>query len=195
MPANDSFSLTNGFAMQYGAALGAWSVATGAAFVGSMSLPALSSLYFLMCIFSPVLACLLTMRFRRHVAGAADAFGFGRGFVHTLLMGLYACIWLALAVYVYLAYFDGGAVFDAYEAMFTRPEVAAELERNGMKEQIDAITGGRGAVGLVDALRAISPANYAALVIYFNIIIAPFISLVVALVCKRCGRPGLFAGE
>lgn len=184
MPTNDSFSLTNGFAMQYGAVLGLWRVAACAAFVFSFAYPGLSSLYLLMAVASPVLACLLTMRFRRHVVPAGP-FTFGQGFLHTLLMGLYACVWVALAVYVYLAYFDGGFFFDSYAVALRRPELVAELERSGLKEQLELATGGKGLEGLVDAMRAITPATYSAMVIYLNIIIAPLVSLIVALLCRQ----------
>ncbi len=186
-PLNGSFTQSNAFAMQNGAVLGIWNVLTGAAFVASLTVTAFSLPYTLMLIFSPVLACLFTMRYRRNIAAPTEEFSFGRGYIHALLLQLYACIWLALAVYVYLAYFDHGSVFNAYETLLTRPELLAELERNGMAEQIETMTDGKGITALADALRNIPPATYSAIIIYLNIIIAPVISIIIALICRRNG--------
>ena len=126
-----TFRQTNAFAMQYGAVMGVWGLVANACFVGSFSVPGLSMLFLLLTVSSPVLAVFLTRRFRGHVAPQGP-FMFHQAFLHTLLMGVYAAIWVALGVYVYLAYFDHGFIFDAYLNSLTDPALQAEMERLGI---------------------------------------------------------------
>ena len=179
-----TFRQTNAFAMQYGAVMGGWGLAANACFVGSFSTPGLSMLFLLLSVSSPVLAIFLTRRFREHVA-PQGTFMFHQAFLHTLLMGAYASIWVALGVYVYLAYFDHGYIFDAYLNSLSDPALQAEMEQIGMTEQIAMMTGGGTPQDFVKALRAIPPANYAAMSLYMSLLLAPLISLFVALACKR----------
>ena len=83
----------------------------------------------------------LTGRFRRSVAGADGAFTFGRGFTHTLFMGFYASIWVAVGIFVYLRYFDNGAIFSDYAATLSRPELQQALQESGLLEQLNAASG------------------------------------------------------
>lgn len=181
-----TFRQTNAFAMQYGAVMGVWGLVANACFVGSFSVPGLSMLFLLLTVSSPVLAVFLTRRFRGHVAPQGP-FMFHQAFLHTLLMGVYAAIWVALGVYVYLAYFDHGFIFDAYLNSLTDPALQAEMERLGMTEQIAMMTGGGTPTDFVKALQAIPPANYAAMTLYMNLLLAPLISLFVAMACRRSG--------
>ena len=181
---NESFRQTNGFAMQYGAILGLWYVLCGIVYVISLTNQLFSSLYFIMFLLTPFLVGLFAVRFRLRVSVGED-FLFGRGFSFTLLMLLYACVWLALAVYVYFAYIDGGYIFDSFLASLQKPEVIAELERSGMMAQMNEMTDGGGVEAFVDALRMIPPATFTAVVIYLNFIIAPILSTIVAFVVKK----------
>lgn len=181
---NESFRQTNGFAMQYGVVLGLWYVLCSAIYVVSFVNQFFSSLYLFMFLLTPFLVGLLAVRFRSRVSVGED-FLFMRGFSFTLLMLLYACIWQALAVYVYMTYFDGGYIFDCFLASLQKPEVVAELERSGMMAQINEMTDGGGVEAFVDAIRMIPPATFTAVVIYLNFIIAPILSVLIALVVKK----------
>lgn len=182
-----TFRQVNAFAMQYGAILGLWGVAAGAFFIASFSVPFFSPLFLSFFLLSPFLCFGLTVRFRRHVAGDAP-FPFSTAFFHAFLVWLYASLWLALGTYVYLAYFDHGYVFDAYIANLNRPEVQQQMQQAGLLQQIRQMTGGETPAGMIEALRAIPPANFSALLLYMNVLFAPFVALVAGLACRRGQR-------
>jgi hypothetical protein len=156
-------------------------------FIGGWVISETSDWIFVLVLFLsiPFLIALLTARFRSLVEGA---FSFNKGFYFAFLTYLYACVWQALAVFIYLAYIDNGFVFDSFQASLERPEVKEELERSGIMPQIMEITNGGGIESLVDGLRMITPATYTAVIIYFNFIIAPVLSAFVALTLKRRKR-------
>ena len=170
--------------MQYGVALGAWGLLANACFAGSFSWPGLSMAFLLLTVLSPVLGAVLTSRFGRHVA-PETGLTFNQAFLHTLLMGAYAAIWVSVGVYIYLAYLDHGYIFNAYENSLADPAIQEEMERNGLNAQIAQLTGGGTPADLVTALRAIPAVNYAAMVLYVNILLAPFIAIAIALVCRK----------
>ena len=178
-----SFKQTNAYAMQYGALLGLCGMASLACMVLSFKYPVMSWLSNIFTLGSPFLAGYLTIIFRRNVMIPELGFSFGRGFGYTFLMGIYATLWVALAVFVYLAYIDNGFLFDSYEKMMLQPEVVSALRESGTWDMIQKDFGS--VTKLVNTFRAISPAQYAGSIIYLSILVAPFISAIVALVCRK----------
>lgn len=184
----NAFQQTNAYAMQNGLWLGLWGWLSLVAFRYSFSSVLCSNLLMLMTLTGPVLGVVLTGRFRRSVAGADGAFTFGRGFTHTLFMGFYASIWVAVGIFVYLRYFDNGAIFSDYAAALSRPELQQALQESGLLEQLNAASGEGGLEGLPDALRSVGPAGYAAASLYMAMFATPVIALFVGLVCRRKGK-------
>ena len=184
----NAFQQTNAYAMQNGLWLGLWGWLSLVAFRYSFSSALCSNLLMLMTLAGPVLGVVLTGRFRRSVAGADGAFTFGRGFTHTLFMGFYASIWVAVGIFVYLRYFDNGAIFSDYAAALSRPELQQALQESGLLEQLNAASGEGGLEGLPDALRSVGPAGYAAASLYMAMFATPVIALFVGLVCRRKGK-------
>lgn len=182
---NNVFRQTNAFAMLYGLWLGLWGFLSLVFMVAAMVHPFLSFVNVLMFYGSPFFAAYLTVRFRRNVMVPESGFTFGRGFLFTFMMGIYASIWIAVGVYAYLAWFDHGYVFEVYEQVLSQPENAAQLTQGGM---LDVLTQGKGISGMVDAMRAISPGNYAGMVIYLTFFSAPFFSALIALACRRAPK-------
>lgn len=185
---NNTFQQTNAYAMQNGLWLGLWGWLSLVAFRYSFGSVLCSNLLMLMTLTSPVLGVVLTGRFRRSVAGADGAFTFGRGFTHTLFMGFYASIWVAVGIYVYLRYFDNGAIFSDYAAALSRPELQQALQESGLLEQLNAASGEGGLEGLPDALRSVGPAGYAAASLYMAMFATPLIALFAGAVCRRKGK-------
>lgn len=184
----NAFQQTNAYAMQNGLWLGLWGWLSLVAFRYSFSSVLCSNLLMLMTLTGPVLGVVLTGRFSRSVAGADGAFTFGRGFTHTLFMGFYASIWVAVGIFVYLRYFDNGAIFSDYAAALSRPELQQALQESGLLEQLNAASGEGGLEGLPDALRSVGPAGYAAASLYMAMFATPVIALFVGLVCRRKGK-------
>ncbi len=185
---NNTFQQTNAYAMQNGLWLGLWGWLSLVAFRYSFSSVLCSNLLMLMTLAGPVLGVVLTQRFRRSVAGADGAFTFGRGFTHTLFMGFYASIWVAVGIFVYLRYFDNGAIFSDYAAALSRPELQQALQESGLLEQLNAASGEGGLEGLPDALRSVGPAGYAAASLYMAMFATPLIALFAGAVCRRKGK-------
>ena len=184
----NAFQQTNAYAMQNGLWLGLWGWLSLVAFRYSFSSVLCSNLLMLMTLTGPVLGVVLTGRFRRSVAGANGAFSFGRGFTHTLFMGFYASIWVAVGIFVYLRYFDNGAIFSDYAAALSRPELQQALQESGLLEQLNAASGEGGLEGLPDALRSVGPAGYAAASLYMAVFATPLIALFAGAVCRRKGK-------
>lgn len=177
------FSVMNSWAMVHGLFLGAWGIAAiwmmGASFTGAFewSLPAQW-----MLLGWPVAIYLLSRRFRSKIASKEEAFTFIKGFAHTLFMGLYAGLWLAMWTYVYLTYFDNGHFFDAYEQQILQPHMTSELQRMGVWQSIEEMGG---VEKVVNMMRSIGAAGYAGMMIYLSIIISPIVSVLVGLMLRR----------
>lgn len=185
MQNNEIVSQINVYAMRNGIVLGLFGVATLAVFRHSFDVPFLSTLFLVMLLFTPVLCLWQTLCMRRETVGENESFGFTRGFLHALFTGFYASIWIALVTFVYLQYFDGGAIFAAYARSLDTPEVQLYLTQTGIDKQLVEMTGQGGAKGLADAMASIGAATYAAMSIYFTLIFGPVISAVIGLVCRR----------
>ena len=185
---NNTFQQTNAYAMQNGLWLGLWGWLSLVAFRYSFSSVLCSNLLMLMTLAGPVLGVVLTWRFRRSVAGLDGEFSFGRGFTHTLFMGFYASIWVAVGIFVYLRYFDNGAIFSDYAAALSQPELQQALQESGLLEQLNAASGEGGLEGLPDALRSVGPAGYAAASLYMAMFATPVIALFVGILCRRKGN-------
>ena len=188
MEQKDNLKDVNSYAMTHGVVLGAWGVATFLISILALSRPLFSFTADFQLILSPFLATALTIRYRQKTTAAGEGFSFRRGYLHTLLMGLYACVWIALSVYIYLRFFDGGAAFDALAAQMSQPENAAlfeQLEGLGYMEEIYSATGAKNMSEVVDVLRELSPANYAGMVVSTTLLTAPVIAALIALFTMR----------
>lgn len=182
---NENIRHTNAAAMHGGVVLGFFAVLTLVVLRWSFFIPFLSTLFVVMLAGSPVLATLLTLQYRREVAGAEQSFSFMSGFLYALFTGFYASLWVALVTFVYLQYFDHGTIFQAYAAQLNTPEAQTALQQSGMAAQLEALDGGRGAEGLAETLQSLGAATYAALSLYFSLIAGPVISVIIGLICKR----------
>lgn len=186
---NSLFAQANSYAMLHGLYFGLVGILSVTLMRLSLEHEWLALPGYLVMLASPVVAVWLTRRFRDEVMIPVAGFSFARAYVHSLLMGFYAGIIVAVFVAVYMNWFDHGSTFDAYEAMLTRPDVVAQMKASGMEQQVAAATGGKSMVQLIDEMRGVPPADYAASIIYMNLFAAPVLSLVVALFCRKAPQP------
>lgn len=173
----NNFRQTNAYAMQNGLILGVVAITSLGCFVLGLSMPMFSTLSLLLSLFFPIVACLLTLRFRKEVA-AQLPFSFSRGFSHTLLSVLYAGIWAGIATFVYMAFFDQGYIFDQYLLNLQQPEMQQMMRETGLTEQIKTNTGGLTLSQVIEQLRDISAGTYAAMIIYLYLLSAPILALI-----------------
>lgn len=178
----------NAFAMQNGLLLGLWSVAAVAALFYGVRHTWLSSLGETLVVLSPFLAALLTIRFRQTVCAPGQGFTFGTAYLHVLMMGLYASVWVAAGVYVYFAYLDGGQFYASCVELLERPEMAdavQQLEHSAGFRQLGTETGATSLEDFLGAFQSLTPATHASSVISLTFLTAPVVSLIIALLTRR----------
>lgn len=185
MQNNEMLRLINAYAMRNGIMLGLWGILTLTVFKYSFTIPLMSTLYGAMLLGSPVLATFLTIKFRGEILGERESFSYLHAFLHTLLMGFYASIWIALFIYVYLQFFDHGTFFENYGNTLNSPEMQQYIRQTGLENQMQQITGSNDVNTFVDILQSFGAANYAALELYTSLFISPIISAIIAIFCKR----------
>lgn len=171
--------------MQNGIILGIFGILSLYIFKQSFAIPFCSTLFGVMILGSPVLATFLTLKYRNQYFEKTTPFNFLNGFLHTFFMGIYASIWIAVATFVYLQYFDHGSIFIAYEQSLDTPEMRIYLQQTGLNEQIRQLTGSEGAHGMAQAMENLGSATYAALSIYCSLFIGPILSVIIALITRR----------
>lgn len=178
---SSKFKQTNAFAMQYGIALGMWGILSMVIMALSLKVTSISLLSSIITFCSPLIAYILTVMFRKNVALPNEGFSFGRAFLFTFVMGFYASVWIALFVFIYLSYIDNGYIFNAYESLLSNQDYAGSLQQSGIIESVNASSISE----MIDIMRNIPPANYAASIIYMSVLANPVISLVIAAICQR----------
>lgn len=178
---------SNSYAMLHGIFLGIWGILSLVFNVLSLTQVWMQLPVMLFTLSSPFFACWLTFRFRREVAPLpTQSFSFTAGFLHTFFCGFYASLWVALFVYVYLRFMDGGYVFDLYEQILKAPDFQQALRASGMSATIEPMGGVK---GMVEQMRALPPSSYASTFFIYSLLLAPFFSLIIGAVSSRKARP------
>ena len=178
---------SNSYAMLHGIFLGIWGILSLVFNVLSLTQVWMQLPVMLFTLSSPFFACWLTFRFRREVAPLpTQSFSFTAGFLHTFFCGFYASLWIALFVYVYLRFLDGGYVFDLYEQILNAPDFQQALRASGMSATIEPMGGVK---GMVEQMRALPPSSYASTFFIYSLLLAPFFSLIIGALSSRKARP------
>ncbi len=183
------FAQANSYAMLHGLYFGLMGMVSVAMFRIGIVYNWVSMLGYILVLASPFVAVKLTRRFRDEVNPPGYGFSYARAYVHSLLMGFYAGIIVAVFVAVYMTWFDQGSVFDAYQSVLARPDVVETMKASGMEQQFKAATSGKTMTQIVEEMRQVPPANYAASIIYMNLFVAPVMSLIVAAFCRKSPNP------
>lgn len=179
--------------MQNGLFLGGWAILCLLLNGFSFTYPILNFPAFILSTAGSIaFATVLTIRFRRDTTPLTETFPLARGFFHTFLMGLYAALWVAAFVYIYLRFLDNGAIFDAYLRQLQSPEIQKSLRESGMGMILRDYGGVKGFVG---QLREISPISYATNFFNLSIMVNPLISLIIGLICRKKARPPHFSAS
>lgn len=185
---NSLFAQANAYAMLHGLYFGLMGMVSVALFRIGINQDWAGMLGYAVVLASPFVAVQFTRRFRDEVMTPEMGFSFGRAYIHSLLMGFYSGIIVAVFVAVYMTWFDHGSTFDAYKEMLSRPDVVEAMKASGMDNQFVLATGGKTMAQVVEEMREVPPANYASSIIYMNLFAAPILSLVVAIFCRKSPR-------
>lgn len=185
MQSKNLVSEINNYAMQNGIILGLFGIISLVVFKWSLTIPFMSTLFYVMLLGSPFLTAYLTMKLRNQYVKEIGKFTYMNGFMHAFFTGFYASIWVALFTFIYLQYFDHGAIFAAYAKVIDTPEMQLYLQQSGLNTEISQISGAQGVQGLVEALRNVGSATYAAMSLYCTLIFGPIFSAIIAFICKK----------
>lgn len=179
-----NFRQTNAYAMQNGLLLGLWAIMCQALWVAGLRSSLCGLLWQLTLLAIPILATLLTLRFRK-IVGLDVNFSFSRGFTHAFLMLMYTAVWAGVATYVYMQFFDGGFVFDALETTLRDPAIVKMMKESGLTQQFTEATNGLTPLEMVKVLRGFGAGNWTGAIIYLYILTSPVIAVIAGLVCRR----------
>ena len=94
----------NAFAAQNGALLGTYGLLSLVVYAVGLRYSQVSMLGFLLVLSSPFVGAFLCVRFRETITERNAPFSFGKGYVHCLLMGIYAGILIAMGLYMWFAF-------------------------------------------------------------------------------------------
>lgn len=179
------FRQTNAFAMSYALLFGIYWIAGMLCFVNSFSFQGASLGFMFLFVTTPLLGLYLVFRFRNSVCGGT--LPFVRGYLFAILLYFYAALLLALAVYAYFKFFDGGDFFGRYVQYLDSPEVKRMFASGGM----DKLTGGISLgemKNVAEAFQDLSPVTIAANILDFSIFAGLILSLPTALLAMRRAR-------
>lgn len=173
-----NFRQTNAYAMQNGLILGLWAIVCQSCFVAGLTSPLFNELWLISFIGIPVVALMLTLRFRR-IVGTDVNFSFSRGFMHAFLTLLYSAVWAGVATFVYMQFFDKGHICDTLLTMASDPEFVKRMEASGMMHELEGMN--TTLPDVINGMRNFGAGNYAAFIIYCYMLTSPIIAVVVGL--------------
>ena len=174
----------NAFAAQNGALLGTY---------GRVSLVvyAVGVRYSLVCMLGwlrvgccPCCGAFLCVRFRETITERNAPFSFGKGYVHCLLMGIYAGILIAMGLYMWFAFFDNGVFADAFLFAASQPhsqQFLQEMQQQGGMSNLYELTGATTPQQLADAFRILPASVWASSVLSLTFFVDPIISIFIGL--------------
>lgn len=189
MMQSGTFRQTNAFAMQYGLFFGIYWIVGFALFINSLRVEAFGLLYLLLMLSIPFVGWKFTRGFRNRVRGSGSL-PFGRLYLFSAALYFFASILLAVAVYIYFAYLDQGAFFQAYADYLNRPEVQKTLFAPSLSAYMNSlgIHNNSDLMRYVQEMQGISPSVWAANVLDMNLFIGLVISLPTAWVASITQR-------
>lgn len=184
----NGFSTLNSLAMSDGLLLGAFGLMTFAAML--LVLPwGLSGLLGMVSIVGWVLLlCFCSKKRSALFLKSGYEWSFGKAYIHSLLVELFASAWVAVAVYVWFRYFDNGYFANSMIDLTRRPEMqqaVADMEKAGLLDDFYLVTGTDAFDKAIESFFNISPETYCSMVVSWALIASPVIAVFIALICKK----------
>ena len=183
MTHNQTLRQTNAFAMLDGLMFGIYWCFGFLCTVKGVGGGALSTLGMMVTISAPFMGCYLARRFESQVR-SDEPVSYGKAYLYSALLYLYAAIILSLAAYAYFRWLDGGSFVTSYMALHNSPEMQEALTQSGMRDFFDTAVRQNGFSSLEELLRSISPADVAASLFNVNFLIGLILALPTAIFGK-----------
>lgn len=184
---NYTFSQINAYAMLHGVTMGLWGLMSIALFIWNLiENLEIDFIILLTFLLSPFIAYKLTTHYRSETSTQNNpSFTITQGFLHAFLTMFYGSLWVALGVYVYMAYFENGAITDAYLAYFARPEIIEAMNASGINKDITTMLNGNTIEDAINSIRSFPPTFYVLMIINTCLVWSPIIALIIAILTKR----------
>lgn len=180
----------NAFATQNGALLGIYGFLSLVIYAVGLRYSQVSMLGLLLVLSSPFVAAFLCIRFRETITERNASFSFGKGYIHCLLMGIYAGILIAMCLYIWFAFLDNGAFADAFLCAVSQPQsqlFLQEMQQQGGLVNLYELTGATTPQQLADAFRILPASVWASSVLSLTFFVDPVISIFIGLFTMRRG--------
>lgn len=188
MTTNQTLRQTNAFAMMDGLMFGLYWCFGFLCTVKGIGNSALSSLGIMVIISAPILGCYLAHRFEKQVR-ADEPVSYGKAYLYSVLLYLYAAIILSVAAFIYFRWIDGGSFVTDYMAIHNSPEMQQALQQSGMQDFFNIAVKQNGFSNLEEMLRSIGPADIAASLFNANFFLGLLLALITALFGKTRKTP------
>ena len=180
---SDLLKQTNAYAMQLGGAFGLYWCVGLLCFVAGYRFPVLHSLYALILFSVPIVGIIAARYFERQVR-ADGIVDFGRCYLFSFMMYLYATAILAGTAYIYFSMFDHGSFAEANIARLHSEEIRQVLNTPQLKNQLNETLAATGFSSMDELLRSVTPLMITANIIDINLILALLLSFPTALIAK-----------
>lgn len=181
MTRSESFIQANAFAMVDGLKFGIYWCLGFLCTVKGLGGTTLATLGILVTLSAPFLGIFLARRFESSVRSDAPV-GFGKAFLYSVLLYLYASIILSIVAFVYFNWLDHGAFVNSYISVISAPDMQSALRQAGLEQMFSDTAHQSGFSNFEELLRSIRPIDIAMSLFNFNIIMGIILSLPTALV-------------
>lgn len=172
-------------AMRSGLLLGGWGVAGVFTVTYGLLYPTLTLLAYLLLFGAPVFAWWNTRRYTRNYFAEKGFVSFSTAFSFSSLMGIYAMLWVLVAVFF--------VVDDTGTGLFTKHLIAqiesepfqAAMKQNEMFSELRRTTNGKEVQLLIESARSFHRADALTVVLFTNLLLNPLLSMIIGLLCSK----------
>ena len=161
-------------AMRYGTLMGIFWTVKFVLFPLGMQSPLLLMAFFLLTLIVPVVGFFFARQYRDRECGGALTFG--RAFLFTSFMYLFAALFVTIAHYIYFQFMDHGMIVNTYQGMLDQMGAVAT---DDMKVSLDQFQ------QALDIIASLSPLEICIQLITQNVFYCTLIALPTALLVMR----------
>lgn len=161
-------------AMRYGTSMGVLWAFKFMLFPLGLRIPFLLLLFIILTLGVPVLGFIFAKQYRTRYCN--NAINFGRALLFTVLMYMFASLFVAVVHYIYFRYIDGGFVFEFYQNIINQFKTTAQTELLPSIEQLQEA---------FDLLTALTPLQITFQLISNNVYYGMLIAIPTALLVMR----------
>ena len=162
------------YARQDGFFLAVFWIASFASYIVGLSNQMLSMVAMLMALTTPFFVASRLRKFRDQ--GREGFISFGRSYAYTVFVFFYGAVLLAVAQYLYFAYFDNGYLVSSFAKMMSTDEGKMMLEQYGMSKVVDES---------LAEMAITRPIDYALNILTINISLGFILGVPIGLIMQR----------